>query len=295
MKPASSLTLSTSPPAQAGGKPPGMTALRCRRRLPCRGMRYRPAGKELDAETGLYYFGARYLDPKTGRWISGDPAVGDYIPSAPVSEEAKKRNGSLPGMGGVFNVVNLHVYHYAGNNPVKYVDPDGKDIKGMIRGAIKIVGAVGEIAGGATLVAGAVAGELLSVGLSTPASIALGTVGIGMMLDGVSRFALAAGDFMLETLDTAGQNVIDGDILPASVGGLVGAAVDKSNGVAFSDTGKIGPAQRTGEKINATLSFVGNTTSYVNTVLSSPSAASAIINEAFHQYDVYETTKTLGE
>ena len=29
-------------------------------------------------------------------------------------------------MGGVFNVVNLDVYHYAGNNPVKYVDPDGE-------------------------------------------------------------------------------------------------------------------------------------------------------------------------
>ena len=29
-------------------------------------------------------------------------------------------------MGGVFNVVNLHVYHYAGNNPVKYTDPDGR-------------------------------------------------------------------------------------------------------------------------------------------------------------------------
>jgi len=29
-------------------------------------------------------------------------------------------------MGGVFNYANLHVYHYAGNNPVKYVDPDGK-------------------------------------------------------------------------------------------------------------------------------------------------------------------------
>jgi hypothetical protein len=28
-------------------------------------------------------------------------------------------------MGGVFNYVNLHVYHYAGNNPVKYLDPDG--------------------------------------------------------------------------------------------------------------------------------------------------------------------------
>jgi hypothetical protein len=29
-------------------------------------------------------------------------------------------------MGGVFNTVNLHTYHYAGNNPVKYVDPDGR-------------------------------------------------------------------------------------------------------------------------------------------------------------------------
>jgi hypothetical protein len=86
-------------------------------------------GKELDAETGLYYYGTRYLDPRTNRWLSGDPAVEDYIPGAPVDDEARERNKNLPGMGGVFNTVNLHLYHYAGNNPLKYTDPDGKWVK----------------------------------------------------------------------------------------------------------------------------------------------------------------------
>jgi RHS repeat-associated protein len=87
---------------------------------------WRFTGKERDDETGLYYYGARYLDSRTGRWLSTDPALGDYIPGAPVNDEARRRNGSLPGMGGVFNTVNLHLYHYAGNNPVKYVDQDGR-------------------------------------------------------------------------------------------------------------------------------------------------------------------------
>jgi RHS repeat-associated protein len=82
----------------------------------------------MDAETGFYYYGARYLDPKTSRWISADPAVGDYIPGAGKGSEG------LAGMGGVYNTVNLHLYHYAGNNPVKYTDPDGR--KFVISGSI---------------------------------------------------------------------------------------------------------------------------------------------------------------
>ena len=89
---------------------------------------YKFTGKERDEETGLYYFGARCLDAKYSRWLSCDPALGEYIPQAPVSDEAKKHNQNLPGMGGLFNTVNMNLYHYAGNNPIKYTDPDGNNI-----------------------------------------------------------------------------------------------------------------------------------------------------------------------
>ena len=81
------------------------------------GTPFRFTGKEMDAETKLYYYGARYLDPRTSRWISADPAMGEYVP------QAGKGSDELPGLGGIYNTINFHTYHYAGNNPIRYTDP----------------------------------------------------------------------------------------------------------------------------------------------------------------------------
>jgi RHS repeat-associated protein len=57
------------------------------------------ASREFDAETGLYFNRARYLDPTTGRWTTQDPlgfAAGD-----------------------------ANLYRYVGNTPTLLVDPSG--------------------------------------------------------------------------------------------------------------------------------------------------------------------------
>ena len=78
----------------------------------------------LHALQGNREMAARYLDPKYSRWISVDPALGEYVPGA--GKANAKDSANLPGMGGLFNAANLNLFHYAGNNPVKYVDPDGR-------------------------------------------------------------------------------------------------------------------------------------------------------------------------
>jgi len=61
---------------------------------------YRFNGKELDPETGNYYYGARYYNPQTSLWLSVDP-------------QAHRRNWLTP-------------YNYVQNNPVMRIDPNGE-------------------------------------------------------------------------------------------------------------------------------------------------------------------------
>ncbi len=62
---------------------------------------YRFNGKELDPETGNYYYGARYYNPVWGVWLGVDPLAEKYA--------------SWSG------------YNYVLGNPVRLIDPDGRE------------------------------------------------------------------------------------------------------------------------------------------------------------------------
>lgn len=65
-------------------------------------MLYKFNGKELDEETGLYYYGARYYDPRLSLWLGTDPMQGKY-----------------PG---------ISTYAFCMGNPIRFIDPDGTKI-----------------------------------------------------------------------------------------------------------------------------------------------------------------------
>jgi RHS repeat-associated protein len=69
-----------------------------------KGQRFLFSGKELDEETGLYYFGGRYYDPVRVRWESTD---------------------TLSRLTSTDSRVPLNPYQYAAWRPLDLVDPDG--------------------------------------------------------------------------------------------------------------------------------------------------------------------------
>ena len=56
--------------------------------------------KEFDEETGMYYYGARYYEPRLSLWMSADPLAEEYI--------------------------DISAYTYCHNNPINLFDPDGQ-------------------------------------------------------------------------------------------------------------------------------------------------------------------------
>ena len=60
---------------------------------------YKFNGKELDEQTGYYYYGARYYDPGTSIFLSVDPLAEDFA--------------------------NFNPYTYTFNNPIMFTDPTG--------------------------------------------------------------------------------------------------------------------------------------------------------------------------
>jgi RHS repeat-associated protein len=69
---------------------------------------YKFTGKERDSESGLDYFGARNYSSTLGRWITPDRPFADQHVEDPQS---------------------WNLYGYARNNPLRYVDDDGRDVK----------------------------------------------------------------------------------------------------------------------------------------------------------------------
>jgi RHS repeat-associated protein len=85
--------------------------------------RYGYTGRELDTETGLYFYRARYYDPMLGRFISEDP-VG-------------------------FSAGDTNLYRYVGNNATNFTDPTGTTISGwaddLLNGADQFAAGFGNV------------------------------------------------------------------------------------------------------------------------------------------------------
>lgn len=80
---------------------------------------YGYTGKELDAQTALSYYEARYYDSRIGRFISYDPVV-MAIGSPELEKLAGKKQGEI-----LADPQNLNSYSYAKNNPITLSDPNG--------------------------------------------------------------------------------------------------------------------------------------------------------------------------
>jgi len=87
---------------------------------------YTYTGRELDPESGLFYYRARYYDPTIGRFLQEDPFPARL---------------QVP--------LTLHLYLYAKGSPVRFIDPFGLFNLGKFAGGVFLIAG-----GGATVIVG---------------------------------------------------------------------------------------------------------------------------------------------
>ena len=94
--------------------------------------RFTYTDQEKDAESGLLYYGARYYDPVIGRFTQMDPVV-------------------MNATSVLANPQFLNSYAYSLNNPIRYIDPNGKSPLEVMGGGIVgfVQGAWGTVKWGA--------------------------------------------------------------------------------------------------------------------------------------------------
>jgi len=80
--------------------------------------------KELDEETQLYYFGARYYDARLSLWLSVDPELKNYL-----TRYSHSSNAYVSASTDIFTPKNLDLYSYAWNNPMILRDPTGRKVE----------------------------------------------------------------------------------------------------------------------------------------------------------------------
>ena len=81
--------------------------------------------KEFDEGTGMYYYGARYYEPRLGLWMSVD-TISNYDPRNDDNYLDGEHNGS------VYNSFNLYPYEYCYQNSILLVDYTGKQANSSV-------------------------------------------------------------------------------------------------------------------------------------------------------------------
>ena len=178
-------------------------------------------GKELDTESELMYFEARYYDPVVGRFVSVDPLYENISDEWLISSQS------------------LNLLMYCKNNPILYKDPNGlwaiiDDLVFMAGGAIVgVVGrGVGDIISGkhsdfedyiASIIGGAAGGEALlymgAFGAGTIGGATTNVVEQGLKLAAGKQKDFSFTDFLIDTGIGTATGLIRGAKIPGITSG----------------------------------------------------------------------------